>query len=74
VRERVGPLDLCNNERPFADFCRSRAHRVYVRGAFNEGLAHGVNPMFERELKTGAVVFGKCADAKINAGKVQSFA
>ena len=57
-----------------ADFCRSRAHSLDVRGAFNERLAHRVNAFFKRKLKTGAVVFGKRADAQINAGKVQSFA
>ena len=74
MRERVGSLDLCDNERLSAHLCRSRAHNVYVCGAFNERLAHGVDTMFERELETGAVVFGKRADPQINAGKVQTFA
>jgi hypothetical protein len=33
MRKRLCPLDLCNNERLAADFCRSRAHGVDVRGA-----------------------------------------
>ena len=70
VSEGVGSLDLCNNERLSAHSCRSRTHSLDVRGAFDERLAHGVHTMFERELKTGAVVFGKRADAQINAGKV----
>ena len=36
VRERVGSLDLCNNERLSADFCRCLAHSLDVRGAFNK--------------------------------------
>src|SRR5206468_10066047 len=70
VRERVGPLDLCNNERLSAHLCRSRSYNVYIRGALNKRLAHGVDTVFERELKTGAVVFGKRADAQIDAGKI----
>ena len=74
MRKSIGALDLCNDERLCANFCRCRAHSLDVRGAFNERLAHRVNAFFKRKLKARAIVFGKRADAEINAGKVQSFA
>ena len=57
-----------------ANFCRCGAHSLDVRGAFNERLAHRVNAFFKRKLKARAVVFGKRADAEIDAGKIQSLA
>jgi hypothetical protein len=55
-------------------FAAAGAHSLDVRGAFNERLAHRVNAFFKRKLKARAVVFGKRADAQIDAWQVQSLA
>ena len=51
MRKRIGALDLRNDERLAANFCRCGAHSLDVRGAFNERLAHRVNALFKRKLK-----------------------
>ena len=71
--ERIGTLDLRDDKWLMPELFRRCANGVHVGGGLDERLAHGLDSLRERELETGAVMFGKGADAEIDAGKIESF-
>jgi hypothetical protein len=73
VLERIGSLDLRDDEWVMPEVFRGGANGVHVGRRLDEGLAHGIDSLPERELETGTIVFGEGANAEINSGKIQSF-
>ena len=74
VRQRVGALDLRDDERHAPDLRRRRAHGLDVRRALDERLAHRVHARAERKLQARAVVLGERADAEVDARQIQPLA
>jgi hypothetical protein len=66
VLERVGTLDLGNDEGLLANRLGGGAHGFDVRGGLHERLTQGVHPRLESKFQTSPVVVGKRADAQIS--------
>ena len=74
VLERARALDLGDDERLVAEVARRGAHRLDVRRALDERLAHRVDARLEREGQALAVARREGADAQLDVGQVEPLA
>jgi hypothetical protein len=54
--------------------CRRPSHQINVASRLYEGLADGIHTLLDRKLQAVTVVFGKGANAQVDARQIQPLA